>query len=78
MSSTFKTGLDGKVNENDKDLTKNGFFNQNSFKKKKNDLKKESEYFEVYAENKSKPKNPDQKKKNNEKKNLNFYCLNDN
>jgi hypothetical protein len=77
MSSTFKTGLDGKVNENDKDLTKTGFFNPNSFNKKNNDLKKESDYYEVYDENKCKPKNPNQKK-NNENRFLNSYCLTDN
>lgn len=78
MSSTFKTGLNGKFNENDKERTKMGFFDPNSIDKKNKNMKNESEYFELNKESNHKPKNSNKIKKNIENRFLNSYCLTDN
>ncbi len=87
MNSTFKTGLDGKVNENDnKERTKKGFFNQNLLSKEQSNKDiKESQYNDASDNNNNKNNNKTTKhrgsivmKKNIENRFLNSYCLTDN
>lgn len=79
MNSTFKTGLDRKVNENDKEKSKTGFYDQNLLNKKSNDNNiKENEYYNAFDENTAVPKAPNPMKKNLENRFLNSYCLTDN
>lgn len=85
MNSTFKTGLDGKVSEENKERTESGFFNPrliNKFKNNNNNYvnnnKEEYENYYNLEELNMKNTNSQKFKKNFENRFLSSNCLTDN